>query len=442
MGGGLIQLIAYGAQDIYLTGNPQTTYFKTVYHRHTNFSMESIQQTFIGDITTNESKVSSVLSRDGDLISGLWLDVLMDTQGAGIDSTNNNSDDTNWTINTGHAYIKECEIKIGEQLIDKHSDKWLDIWNTLTDKNEEEYIGLNKNQKSYFLNSGPLSNKDIQLYIPLKFWFCRNIGLSLPLIALQYHDVQLNFILRNVNTLINSDNNNTSLTPITNPPKVKLWADYIYLDTDERRRFAMTSHEYLIEQIQVNEFRGNDEQINIDLNFSHPVKELIWINQDSNVSKEIEFPGNNNIKSDDNKSLIDNSVILNNHNDYFCYMTADTNMTSYNKEYIHGQFSNESFSNMTFKLNGHDRFKKRKASYFRLCQPLQANHRIPDKHIYCYSFSLNPEDHQPSGTCNFSRINSAVMIFDQLAKGDLYIYAINYNILHVMSGMGGIEYSN
>ena len=197
----------------------------------------------------------------------------------------------------------------------------------------------------------------------------------------------------------------------------------------------MTSHEYLIEQIQVNEFRGNDEQKNIDLNFSHPVKELIWINQDFNVSKEIEFPGNN-IKSDDNKSLIDNSVLLNNHNDYFCYMTADTNMTSYNKEYIHGQFSNESFSNMTFKLNGHDRFKKRKASYFRLCQPLQ------DKHVYCYSFSLNPEDHQPSGTCNFSRINSAVMIFDQLAKGDLYIYAINYNILHVMSGMGGIEYSN
>lgn len=450
MTGGFIQLVARGVQDSHLTGNPQMTFFKTVHHKHTNFSMESIKQAFDGNITTDESMVSSNISRNGDLLSNLWLDVLMDTTGASDGSTHTTPINTDWTINTGHAFVKKCDIKIGGQLIDEHDDKWLDIWNSLTDKNNDEYIGLNKNQKSYLETSGSIrdntssKHKNIQLYIPLKFWFCRNIGLSLPLVALQYHHVEIDFTFRNINTLINSDITSTltgSATSITESPVVNLWGDYIFLDTDERRRFAQMSHEYLIEQVQMIEYKGEGGLTNIDLKLNHPVKELIWVNQDLNVTVETEFP-NININSVENKTDIHNVVTLNNNNDYFCYMTADNNMTNYSSEYIHGQFSNESFSNMTIKLNGSDRFHKRKASYFRLCQPLQAGHKVPEKHIYCYSFALKPEDHQPSGTCNFSRIDNALMVFDQLAQGNLTVYAINYNILRIMSGMGGLEYSN
>ena len=115
-------------------------------------------------------------------------------------------------------------------------------------------------------------------------------------------------------------------------------------------------------------------------------------------------------------------------------------------EYINGQKSYEGFNTAKLRLNGHDRFAERKASYFRLCQPLQAGHKIPEKHIYCYSFALKPEEHQPSGSCNFSRIDNAKLMFKNVSKGDstatITCYAINYNVLRIMSGMGGLAYSN
>jgi hypothetical protein len=426
MGGGLMQLVAYGAQDIYLTGNPQITFFKVVYRRHTNFSMEAIEQTFDGTIGAGASDISATISRNGDLVSRLWLDVDLPS-GSGLTGEGY----FNWTNNTGHALVKKCEIEIGGQLIDRHYSEWLDVWNELTDHDEAEWQGLNKHsaKKAYLHQGGEAGG--IQLYIPLQFWFCRNPGLALPLIALQYHEVKIKVTTRPLLSLINTDHTAGTLT-LGKPNSFKLWADYIYLDTDERRRFAQVSHEYLIEQLQM---ETNSMSTSQSLNFNHPVKELIWFTRDTNAGTENVTTAPPTL-TDASKNF--NGTIVNN-NDYFCYEST----TGSPSEVINGQTSLEAFRTMKLLLNGHDRFAPRNASYFRTCQPLQAGHKVPSKHIYCYSFALKPEDHQPSGTCNFSRIDNAQMLFtNNTTSGSLTVFAINYNVLRIMSGMGGLAYSN
>ena len=429
MGGGLMQLVAYGAQDIYLTGNPQITFFKVVYRRHTNFSMEAIQQTFNGSVGTGESTVTATISRNGDLVSRLWLDVAIDRNGllsaGGIYA--------NWTNNTGHAFVKDCEIEIGGQTIDKHYGHWLDVWNELTDHDEKEWIGLNKHSaKNAYLNSGVPTNtaaaQVTRLYVPLQFWFCRNPGLALPLIALQYHEVKVKLTTRAYAGLVNGVG---AVTAPTTAPDVKLFADYIYLDTDERRRFAQVSHEYLIEQLQREEGAMAPTK---KLNFNHPVKELIWTVQASTAIAEGVLAADATL----NVPTLATASFKN--NDYFNYSPG----LNGSLERINGAESREGFDTMKLKLNGHDRFVERKATYFRTCQPIQAGHKVPSKHIYCYSFALKPEEHQPSGTCNFSRIDTAQMILNVSATANLTltVYAVNYNVLRIMSGMGGLAYSN
>jgi len=413
-----MQLVAYGAQDIYLTGNPQITFFKVVYRRHTNFSMEAIQQTLNGTIGVTGSDVTSTISRNGDLVGNMWLDIKLRNTTFATAGTY-----LNWTNNTAHAFIKEIELEIGGQKIDKHYGQWLDIWNELTDHDEQEFIGLNKHlSKNSYLKSRTTPIDNLQLYVPLQFWFNRNPGLALPLIALQYHEVKLKIKTRNINHLVNTDG---TLTSGTVAPLVQLWADYIYLDTDERRRFAQVSHEYLIEQLQRETNSASSSQ---KLNFNHPVKELIWVIQDDTASSG----ATTNIDATANvDGTVDNS------NDFFCYSSATVNA-----EAIFGVSQNESFATAKLQLNGHDRFAARNASYFRLCQPLQAGHKVPTKHIYNYSFALKPEEHQPSGTCNFSRIDNSQLLFTGDLAGTSTVFAVNYNVLRIMSGMGGLAYSN
>jgi hypothetical protein len=218
------------------------------------------------------------------------------------------------------------------------------------------------------------------LYVPLQFWFCRNVGLALPLIALQYHEVKVNIEF--------------SASPFTDVGALtaELWADYIYLDVDERKRFAQVSHEYLIDQLQ---FVGSDAvsgtTANSKLNFNHPVKELVWLTKDGGVR------------------ISENAAMV------------------------------------SLKLNGHDRFNTRPGTYFSMVQPFQHHTRVPSAAgLYVYSFALKPEEHQPSGTCNFSRIDNASLILSGLTGNtdELKVFATNYNILRVISGMGGIAYSN
>lgn len=384
MGGGLMQLVAYGAQDAFLTGNPEITFFKVVYRRHTNFAMESIRQTFNGSASWG-SRATATISRNGDLITKCYLQVKLGT-GKFVNSL-------------GHKLIKEVELEIGGQLIDRHYAEWLEIWSELT--LPEEKVG------GYEAMTGkaafrPHDGIDVvpgegdTLYVPLQFFFCRNPGLALPLIAMQYHEVKLIF---NIGTkeecTVNDDDNG-----IAGDISPELWVDYVYLDTDERRRFAQVQHNMLIDQLQYNGGSSNDT---MDLSFNHPCKELVWVKQGDNV---------------------------------------DTNAFNF----ACGQEGTQGgpCSSAVLKLNGHDRFDKRDGSYFHLVQPYQHHTRCPSKYIYCYSFALNPEEHQPSGSCNFSRIDNARLILDTSSSnsGTNKVYAVNYNVLRIQSGMAGLAFSN
>jgi hypothetical protein len=364
MGGGLLQLVAYGAQDVYLTGNPQITFFKVVYRRHTNFSMESIEQTFNGTADFGR-RVTCQISRNGDLIHRMYLQTTLTEADVGTGA------------NVGLTLIKNVELEIGGQRIDKQYGDWMYIWNELS------------------LPSGKTTGYDVMvgasfaqnttrtLYVPLEFWFCRNPGLALPLIALQYHEVKVNLEF----------NTEASLGAGTfTMGTTSLWVDYIFLDTDERRRFAQLSHEYLIEQLQ---FTGEEtvtggSNNKVKLNFNHPVKELVWVGAAASNT--------------------------------FTYLAPGV---------------------AKLQLNGHDRFAERAGTYFTHVQPYQHHTNIPSTEISVYSFALKPEEHQPSGTLNMSRIDSAVLNHTPNASSTvLRVYATNYNVLRVMSGMGGLAYSN
>lgn len=395
-----MQLVAYGAQDVFLTGNPQISFFKVVYRRHTNFAMESIEQTFNGNPELG-NRVTCTISRNGDLITNMWLEV---------DFEDNFS--TSQPVNSlGHSLIEYITLEIGGQQIDKHYGEWLEIWSELTMPEEKrngfkEMIGRRDAGVTY----SPESKK---LYIPLQFFFCRNPGLALPLIALQYHEVKVNIKFRSASELSRGTEN---VKFNTNP---RLYVDYIYLDTEERRRFAQSQHEYLIEQLQHTGPESTKDD-NHRINFNHPVKEIIWVTRKSNADP-MEF-GN-----------VDHTA-----GNYFAEdaLTGSVSMpTTY-----------DSFTKCKLQLNGHDRFSERDASYFRLVQPYQHHTRVPSKFIYLYSFAINPESHQPSGTCNFSRLDNVTLTLTDLknksADGELLVYAVSNNILRIMSGMGGLAYSN
>ena len=416
-----MQLVAYGAQDIYLTGNPQITFFKVVYRRHTNFAVESIEQTFNGQADFGK-RVTATISRNGDLIQQMYLELVMPDLGASGEL---------WTYGVGNALVKQAEIEIGGQLIDRQYGDWMNIWTELTMPAGKRagYDNMVGNKLPTGTNqTGSLDANVVQrLYVPLQFWFNRNPGLALPLIALQYHEVKLNLELRPSSELVNY-----ATTAITSGLSCKLYVDYVYLDTDERRRFAQVSHEYLIEQVQftgAESIAAAETTKNITLNFNHPVKELVWVH----------VPTSNA------------TVGYLNGNRWFNYSGtgAATDI--------------DSFTSALLQLNGHDRFSVRYADYFRKVQNYEHHCRVPrvgkdldtddarNQYIYTYSFALSPEEHQPSGTCNFSRIDNAVL---QLKYGsdtgfsaqsvamNLNIYAVNYNVLRIMSGMGGLAYSN
>ena len=421
MGGGLMQLVAYGAQDIYLTGNPQITFFKVVYRRHTNFAMEAIEQTFNGSADFGKT-VSATIARNGDLLSRVYLQVDLPTISGGTLTGSY----VNWVNNTGHAMIKECEVEIGGQTIDKQYGVWMDAWNELNDANGNENLLVNKHRSgSAYLRSNPDAAPPAnRMYVPFQFWFCRNAGLAIPLIALQYHEVKVKCEFRPLLALLNSDGVSGTLA---GSPSIKLFADYVYLDTDERRRFAQVSHEYLIEQVQ--HTGSTTLKASNDLNFNHPVKELVWVCQTDTCATQ----------STASTSL--GSGLGNTQNNFFNY--SFTSGVAGNTETVNGQTSYEAFGNAKLQLNGHDRFVERPASYFRTVQPYQHHDNVPSKHVYSYSFGLRPSEHQPSGTCNFSRIdNASLKLTSVQSSSTLHVFAHSYNVLRVMSGMGGLAYSN
>ena len=580
MAGGLMQLVAYGAQDVYLTGNPQITFFKMIYRRHTNFSTESIEQVITGDVAIGE-KVTAIISRNGDLLHRMYLDLNYATAACRYPNA--------------YASIDQMELIIGGQSMDIHYGDWMHTWAELTTSGDKSIL-LNEMIQCDTLNNTAT--------IPLQFWFCRNPGLALPLIALQYHEVKLTI------TFASASSGGETLSNAN----TKLWCEYIYLDTDERRRFAQIPHEYLIEQTQ----RVHSDTIasgytdsiySASLSINHPVKELIWYIQNASLTDESRFnfkryegvisqassahdqistgqlklnghnrhaernadhfrltqryehhsgvglkkQGTNDTTSIHtftsteytltNATIYSSSaagpdieqylLILNDaasgagsdttlgidlpvgtvitiggasltlyreyiktHNTIAGIASASTNtttalstitirkldltrvLTDFDKDLVHigdvlvitpsSGFSSSTAQEITITADNYNNGMITLNSSIELAAAdfdggtesfsvILRNKSIGSKivsdmsWIYCYSFALAPEEHQPSGTCNFSRIDSADLhlglntaknISGSAVDREIKIYATNYNVLRIMSGMGGLAYDN
>ena len=432
MGGGLLQLVAYGAQDVYLTGNPQITFFKVVYRRHTNFSLESIQQSINGNFDWG-NRVSCQISRNGDLVHKMYVEVELEKlyDGNIVDILTENLD--RYVNFIGHRLLKSVEVEIGGQKIDKQYSHWMYIWNELSlpigkMDGYQEMIGADSDMTSF---------KDNKIYIPLEFWFCRNIGLALPLIALQYHEVKINI---EIESFDNCTYNGTAYVKNTTGSSVNrksiknatIWCDYVFLDTDERKRFAQLSHEYLIEQVQMNEntVSGTNEQ-SVSLVMNHPVKEIIWtINDTDKAGLENQW-----------YNYTDSEIFADSNNESI--LGSDSNYLLQNTLFGIDPDGNNSITSANLQLNGNDRFAKRNGDYFSLVQPYQHHTNIPtNAGINVYSFALKPEEHQPSGTLNMSRIDTARLVVKPKRGGTIRVWGVNYNVLRILSGMGGLAYSN
>jgi hypothetical protein len=525
MGGGLLQLVAYGAQDAYITGNPHITFWKVLYKRHTNFAMEAFRVNFTGSPQYGQ-RVVAVINRNADLMYKTYLEVqLPDTQTV----------DVKWTSaferRLGYQLLKKIEVEIGGQIIDTHYGEWLFLWENLTS-------GFDNSVKLDTMLGGYLGGTETTavscggrpaiLYIPLQFWFCRNPGLALPLIALQYHEVRINVTLSAATDLV------TAATPGTTTvsaaaallPQLKdmaLYIDYIYLDVDERRRFAQQSHEYLIDQLQFGlQQTLTSANARIDLTLNHPVKELVWVFQDarktdcgSTLTLNAGFTqpfSYDDIVNRCRLQINGQDRFDERYGDYFwkvqpyqhhtggaffpmrsqvtapaaltvlagsCSVTGDvltvgatpasgtapqqfivegaTVSTSSPGTFAPGtiiqSFGTGSGGVGTYQLSEPSLLTGTTGSLSVIFTLPNLNYTPHENPINVYSFALQPEEHQPSGTCNFSRIDTTTLVFDSIATNGIAkptkstpfnfrMYAVNYNIFRVMSGMGGLAYSN
>ena len=567
MGGGLMQLVAYGAQDVYLTGNPQITFWKVTYRRHTNFAMESIEQTFNGQADFGR-RVTCTISRNGDLAYRTYLQVTLPQIDQALSNLNagptaNQGVYARWLDFPGEQLISQVEVEIGGQRIDRQYGDWMHIWNQLTMTAEQQrgyhkMVG-NTTQLTFITDpnfapvDGPCATNaprqvcaprnalpETTLYVPFQFWYCRNPGLALPLIALQYHEIRINLDLRPIDeclwamTSLDSDHcakgtvGKVTAAYQQSLVAASLYVDYVFLDTDERRRMAQNPHEYLIEQLQ---FTG-DESVGsssnkIKLNFNHPCKQLIWVVQpDANVDYCASLECGTTLNSvlgaqpfnyTDAIDVLPNAVhsyggagaIFGSNAFITSAGLLDDPAANYFEAsgtgypYSFGSYDVPRFDSgnggdagnpvgelggkqleddqvpgdsgvsdagtyvlyetsldlhcwgenpvvtAKLQLNGQDRFSEREGSYFDLVQPYQHHTRNPNTGINVYSFALRPEEHQPSGTCNFSRIDNATLqlvLSNATVEGTntakVRVYATNYNVLRIMSGMGGLAYSN
>ena len=422
MAGGLMQLVAYGAQDVYLTGNPKVTFFQAVYKRHTNFAMENIEQTVNGTASAN-GRVSVTVARNGDLVGDMYVEL----KSGATNTRSSAGDDANWVAERA---IASAELSIGGQRIDKHYQRWWRLYSEL-------YLDESKKASWGKMTTAVGS----QVFLPLIFFFNRNPGLALPLIALQYHEVRLDFDL------------SSDFAIYTDGSTFKVWANYIYLDTEERRRFAQKGHEYLIEQVQhtgVDTVTINGGTKQVRLSYNHPVKELVWC-IDSGVARTSLWNFTNQaavgdviLESDPTAIAAANAFVSTSMSGAPLLKVGTDGTLAANK------FTEENvgtIETMKLVLNGQDRMKEQSGKYFNQVQPFQHHSGSPYPGIYSYSFALKPEEHQPTGTCNFSRIDNAQVAIKTSTTGDanatnLHMFAVNYNVLRIQSGMGGLAFSN
>jgi len=422
MAGGLLRISAYGAQDVFLTGDPQITFFKALYKRYTHFSMETIQQQFSGTAGFGKKDVASTISKNGDLVTHMVLQIDLPAL------TGNRK----YVDNLGHAIIDRVRINVGGDPIDEHQGRWLEIWDELT-QDENHRTGYEE-MIAKVAGTGGTNGEAKTLFIPLQFWFCRHPGLALPLVALQYSDVKVIFSFKDLYEITVGFDDKAQAEEFVengNEMKASFFVDYVYLDTVERSGFAQRAHEYLIDQVQGGQDEdvltlnaANETEQRIKLNFSHPVMELIWVFENPDDVEPFRFTFEHKVP----------------------YVEGGG----------HSVIEEDIMKSAKLQINGHDQSSMLPAKFHRLVTPYKFHTRIPHKPVYVFSFSLKPEDTvQPHGTCNFSRIDNAYLIFQLTSNSTTndehntppslykcYVYARSYNLFKVVSGRGAMQYSN
>jgi hypothetical protein len=540
MGGGLLQLAAYGAQDLKLTGNPQISFFKTVYRQYTNFSMESIKLDINGPTLSenNNCELTCPITRNGDLISDIYFCFELPNIYSGKHSQTGSAPFYNyefqWIKNIGYNIFNSVSILIEGNIIDKHYSDWMHIWSELNMSDSEknmldEMIGNipeiydpsnSKGQNGLYphittstnntlqaekykdFNNNLIkisnANKDItipsikkrNIKVPLLFWFNRNKGLALPLVALQYNRIELKFELKNVNklftvletdstltfhrkrikpgakshttlanflidsTMVNTSNNTRSLNFLDIKPYVE--GNYIFLDNDERKRFSRNSHNYLIEQVKRVKVDGVKSTSKHSIEFDQCCKYLAWVGKRSDIDERNDWNNYTNWIYPDIAPYT---------NEYRYKTMFGSSVSSTPPFYTVGNTEQENnfknsvvnkhiLKNIDLSFNGILRLKEKNQDYFNRVQIYQHfKNNTNDNGIYVYSFSVNPKEFQPSGTCNFSKINLIEMTLDinelpvnnsgtNYYTYDFEVYAVTYNILRIMSGIGALEFSN
>jgi hypothetical protein len=411
MGGALLDLVAKGGQDIYLICNPQVSFFKKVYKRHTNFAIEYNKFSMDGDPNFGKS-FRLTIPRKGDLIKNIYLHLeLPELKPSG--------DFVSYINFIGYNIIETVELYIGGSLIDKQTGEWLYIWNELTVLEEKkrayyEMVG-GHDFENYSSRNG---NKGGTYIIPLSFWFSSDIGQSIPLVALQYSDVEFRIKFRKFDELWISSNGEAPVIPEGSSAykitSCQVSVEYVYLDNKERKLFAKSNHEYLIKQIQYslkNDILANEKKKTFNLNFNHPVLELIFVVQNKKVKNKGPNSGND-------------------------WLNFSKTITYPFKD---------SIKSAKILLNGQERTPDFTAKELRFYNLFERHTGIPNNFIYMYSFSLKPEHYQPTGSCNFSRFDNKQLELefeDGIEHSELKIYALNYNVLRFSMGLAGLAYVN
>jgi hypothetical protein len=400
MSGGLLQLVAYGSQDIYLSSNASISFWKATYRRYTSFALEAIQNTFSGSVGWGK-RVTVSIPRNGDLISTQFLEIVLRKHA------------TNASYFPAEQFVKQIEVEIGGQKIDQHYNDWYRLFSE---------IYMNETEKKAYRRMTDFDNPEgtgdagvtKRFFLPLQFFYNRAPGLALPLVALQYHEVRLNI------TFESSAVMEANGVDVGVDPEATLYTTYVYLDSAERKRFSQQSHEYLISVVQ----HTGPESVapatsartqNVRLNFNHPCKTLVWAIKGDGYG---EFTTGANGTTDDKYAVLQSSKL---------------------------------------QVNGHDRMDERTGAYYNQVQPYEFLKTCPSAGVYMYSFCLKPDEIiQPSGSINMSRIDNATLIVSTKAASaagianvqdenttlstgtgltNLLVFAESFNVLRVISGI-------
>lgn len=427
MPGAVVQVVSTGPHDEFLTQNPEHSFFESDYVTYEHFAIESIDQT--GSGTANfGSKVTYEIQKNADLVSGAHLEITLPT----VTATGGTTTTVAWIKKVGLYLLKKVYVDIGGQIIDTHYSQYFDLWSRLTmpaskkyaygemvgDQNPVEVVnpvtGFITRSFASTLNFPASSQASTKLIIPLRFWFCESFTEALPIASLLFNPVRIIVEFRAAAECYVLGTG-ASLTATAALSDVRLYVDYVFFQREARDRFAGEEHFYIISQVQ----HSGEESVNsgnakIKLNFNMPVTELLWgIQEDGAVAANV--------------NLLD----------FWDQYSGNTNLVP-----------KSPLTKAVLQLNGQDRFAERTWEYFARMYPFRYHTAVAESQgVFCIPFALNPEDSQPSGTCNFSRVDNAYLnlTFKQISSsltGKVWIFARNLNFLKVKNGYGGLIFSS